>query len=233
MAADPAERRHQLELLRAAFIPWLAAIDPDTDTPVRRRATWTDLPEDSRPLVDRMVDKRLLVTATRDDPGRGGSRAGKPAAPMGPAGRLAGRPAPQPQDRRRPAPHRHRLALQRPRPGLAADRHPAGRRGNPGGHPGVRQRLAGHPTFLAASREPKTSASPPRKNTARPNCAPPKTASGSPKTASGPPKTASGPPKTASGPHGNFRKPPRRMPPRCANAPKSCAECSQSPPSSL
>jgi hypothetical protein len=67
LAADPAERRHQLKLLRAAFIPWLAAIDPDTDTPVRRRATWTDLPPDSRPLVDRMVDKRLLVTATRDN----------------------------------------------------------------------------------------------------------------------------------------------------------------------
>ena len=67
LAADPAERRHQLELLRAAFIPWLATIDPDTDAPVRRRATWTDLPHDSRPLVDRMVDKRLLVTATRDN----------------------------------------------------------------------------------------------------------------------------------------------------------------------
>ena len=67
LAADPAERRHQLELLRAAFIPWLAGIDPDTDTPVRRQATWTDLPHDSRPLVERMVNKRLLVTATRDN----------------------------------------------------------------------------------------------------------------------------------------------------------------------
>ena len=70
-------------------------------------------------------------------PGGGGSRAGKPAAPMGPARRLAGRPAPQPQNRRRPAPHRRRLALERPRPGLAADRHPPGRRGNPGRHPRV------------------------------------------------------------------------------------------------
>ena len=67
LAADPAERQHQLKLLRAAFIPWLATIDPDTDAPVRRRANWTDLPHDSRPLVGRMVDKRLLVTATRDN----------------------------------------------------------------------------------------------------------------------------------------------------------------------
>ena len=67
LAADPAERRHQLELLRAAFIPWLATIDLDTDAPVRRRANLTDLPDDSRPLVGRMVDKRLLVTATRDN----------------------------------------------------------------------------------------------------------------------------------------------------------------------
>ena len=34
---------------------------------MRRRASWTDLPDDSRPLVGRMVDKRLLVTATRDN----------------------------------------------------------------------------------------------------------------------------------------------------------------------
>ena len=66
-AADPAERQHQLELLRAAFIPWLATVDADTEAPVRRRANWTDLPHDSRPLVARMVDKRLLVTATRDN----------------------------------------------------------------------------------------------------------------------------------------------------------------------
>ena len=67
LATDPAERRHQLALLRAAFIPWLATINPYTDAPVRRRASWTDLPDDSRPLVGRMVDKRLLVTATRDN----------------------------------------------------------------------------------------------------------------------------------------------------------------------
>ena len=67
LAADPAKRQHQLKLLRAALIPWLATLDPDTDTPVRRRANWTDLPHDSRPLVDRIVDKRLLVTATRDN----------------------------------------------------------------------------------------------------------------------------------------------------------------------
>ena len=131
LAADPAERQHQLELLRAAFIPWLATIDPDTDAPVRRRANWTDLPDDSRPLVDRMVDKRLLVKATRDN-----QVVVEVALEslLRQWDQLAGWLADQRhnlQDRRRPAPHRRRLALQRPRPGLAADRHPPARRAKP------------------------------------------------------------------------------------------------------
>ena len=67
LAADPDQRQQQLEALRAAFIPYLATINPDTDTPMRRIASWTDLPEDSRPLIDRLVDKRLMVKTRRDD----------------------------------------------------------------------------------------------------------------------------------------------------------------------
>ncbi|HUO38707.1 MAG TPA: TIR domain-containing protein, partial [Mycobacterium sp.] len=66
LATDPAERAHQLELLRAAFVPWLATINPDNDQPMRRVARYTELPEASRPLIDALVDKRLLVKDQRD-----------------------------------------------------------------------------------------------------------------------------------------------------------------------
>ena len=64
--ADPAARRAQHELLRAAFIPWLATINPHNDQPMRRVARWTDLPASSRPLIEALVAKRLLITDTRD-----------------------------------------------------------------------------------------------------------------------------------------------------------------------
>jgi hypothetical protein len=67
LSPDPDPCREQLEALRAAYIPWLATIIPDTDTPMRRIATWTDLPDASRPLIDRFVDKRLMVKTRRDD----------------------------------------------------------------------------------------------------------------------------------------------------------------------
>ncbi|HUH71084.1 MAG TPA: TIR domain-containing protein [Mycobacterium sp.] len=63
---DPAARRTQLELLRAAFIPWLATINPDNDQPMRRVARWTDLPAASRPLIVALVEKRLLIKDRRD-----------------------------------------------------------------------------------------------------------------------------------------------------------------------
>ena len=66
LAAEPAERADQLDLLRAAFIPWLATINPDNDQPMRRVARYNELPEASRPLIDALVDKRLLVRDERD-----------------------------------------------------------------------------------------------------------------------------------------------------------------------
>ena len=66
LATDPGQRAHQLELLRAAFIPWLATISPDNDQPVRRVARESDLPQESRPLIDALVEKRLLVRDERD-----------------------------------------------------------------------------------------------------------------------------------------------------------------------
>ena len=66
LACEPTQRAHQLELLRAAFIPWLATINRDNDQPMRRAALESDLPEESRPLIDALVEKRLLVRDERD-----------------------------------------------------------------------------------------------------------------------------------------------------------------------
>ncbi|MCP2300092.1 WD40 repeat [Nocardia amikacinitolerans] len=66
LSGDPAERARQLESLRHAFVPWLATINPDTDQPLRRVARWSDLPEDSRALIDDLVARRLLVKDERD-----------------------------------------------------------------------------------------------------------------------------------------------------------------------
>jgi WD40 repeat protein len=66
LAADPDQRRQQLDCLRAAFIPWLATVNPDNDQPMRRMARYDDLPEESRPLIDALVTKRLLLKDQRD-----------------------------------------------------------------------------------------------------------------------------------------------------------------------
>jgi hypothetical protein len=75
LSANPTERANQLEQLRAAFIPWLATADAGNDQPARRVARWSELPEASRPLIDALVAKRLLVKERRagnDGAERGG-----------------------------------------------------------------------------------------------------------------------------------------------------------------
>ena len=66
LAADPEHRQAQLDVLHDAFIPWLATINPDNNEPMRRLARWDDLPAATRPLVQQMVEKRLLAKDTRD-----------------------------------------------------------------------------------------------------------------------------------------------------------------------
>jgi WD40 repeat protein len=66
LSADHEERAHQLDILRSAFIPWLARINPLSNEPMRRLAKWTNLPEASRPLIAEFVAKRLLVSDERD-----------------------------------------------------------------------------------------------------------------------------------------------------------------------
>jgi formylglycine-generating enzyme required for sulfatase activity len=57
--ANPAAR---LTLLRRGLIPWLAGIDPETSSPRRRIARKSQIPEEARPLIDLLVEQRLLLT---------------------------------------------------------------------------------------------------------------------------------------------------------------------------
>ncbi|OBJ96894.1 hypothetical protein A5746_31430 [Mycolicibacterium conceptionense] len=66
LAADPAARQRQLDVLRSAFVPWLATVNPDNDQPMRRVARWTDLPPESHALLDEFIARRLLVRDERD-----------------------------------------------------------------------------------------------------------------------------------------------------------------------
>ncbi|WP_157900640.1 TIR domain-containing protein [Mycobacterium rhizamassiliense] len=62
----PDGRTAALELLRSAFIPWLATINSLNDQALRRVALESDLPKESHPLIDAFVTKRLLVRDERD-----------------------------------------------------------------------------------------------------------------------------------------------------------------------
>jgi WD40 repeat protein len=66
LARDPAERQAQLKILQTTFIPWLATINPQNDQPMRRVARRSDLPQESHPLIDALVDKRLLLSDERE-----------------------------------------------------------------------------------------------------------------------------------------------------------------------
>ena len=63
--AIPAAKDMQLAAMRAAFIPWLARIDPDSGVPMRRLARRDEIPEGSRAIVERLVEERLLVADRR------------------------------------------------------------------------------------------------------------------------------------------------------------------------
>ncbi|MGV9674213.1 nSTAND1 domain-containing NTPase [Nocardia sp. NPDC003482] len=65
LSRQPDRRAAELTLLRSAFVPWLAAFPADATEPVRRIARYADLPNDARPLIDRFVERRLLVKDRR------------------------------------------------------------------------------------------------------------------------------------------------------------------------
>jgi formylglycine-generating enzyme required for sulfatase activity len=61
-AAIPKDRGARLALLRRGLIPWLAGIDPETGALRRRVARLSEIPEESRPLIQHLVEQRLLAT---------------------------------------------------------------------------------------------------------------------------------------------------------------------------
>jgi len=65
----PRDREARLTLLRRGLIPWLAGIDPDTKAPRRRVARLSEIPKEARPLVDLLVEQRLLSTDVAKDTG--------------------------------------------------------------------------------------------------------------------------------------------------------------------
>ena len=70
--ADPAiprDRAARLALLRRGLIPWLAGIDPDTGAPRRRVARLSEIPAEARPLIQHLVEQRLLATDVNKETG--------------------------------------------------------------------------------------------------------------------------------------------------------------------
>ncbi len=68
-AAIPKDRHARLALLRRGLIPWLAGLDPDTGTPHRRVARLSEIPDEARPLIELLVDQRLLATDVDEETG--------------------------------------------------------------------------------------------------------------------------------------------------------------------
>lgn len=62
--AIPRQEKARLTLLRRGLIPWLAGIDPDTGAPRRRIANFSDIPPEACPLIELLVEQRLLSTDT-------------------------------------------------------------------------------------------------------------------------------------------------------------------------
>lgn len=58
----PRDRQARLNLLRRGLIPWLVGIDPETGVSRRRIARLSEIPREARPLIDCLVEQRLLST---------------------------------------------------------------------------------------------------------------------------------------------------------------------------
>ena len=63
--ALPNQWKERDHLLRQAFIPWLAGVDPQTGLAKRRVARWDELPAEAHPLMHRLVEARLLTKDRR------------------------------------------------------------------------------------------------------------------------------------------------------------------------
>ncbi|MDM7861127.1 TIR domain-containing protein [Alteromonas sp. ASW11-36] len=58
----PSDRSALEALMRRAIVPWLAGIDPETQAPRRRIARMSEIPSEAHPLVELLVEQRLLST---------------------------------------------------------------------------------------------------------------------------------------------------------------------------
>jgi formylglycine-generating enzyme required for sulfatase activity len=67
--AVPRDRLARLAMLRRGLIPWLAGINPDTGAPRRRVARLSEIPREARPLIQHLVEQRLLATDVAQDTG--------------------------------------------------------------------------------------------------------------------------------------------------------------------
>lgn len=63
--AIPVGKEEQLAHLRAAFIPWLARVDPESGLPMRRVARLNEFPADAVGIVQRLIKARLLILDRR------------------------------------------------------------------------------------------------------------------------------------------------------------------------
>jgi WD40 repeat protein len=61
----PRDQNEREELLRQGLVPWLARVDPDTEERKRRIASWAEIPRPAQPLLERLVEQRLLVRDRR------------------------------------------------------------------------------------------------------------------------------------------------------------------------
>ena len=65
----PKDQLARIALLRRGLIPWLAGIDPDTRAPRRRVSRLSEIPAVARPLVQHLVEQRLLATDVSKETG--------------------------------------------------------------------------------------------------------------------------------------------------------------------
>jgi TIR domain len=66
----PKDRTKRLELLHRGLIPWLAGVDPETRAPRRRVAKLSEIPPECRPLLQHLVEQRLLPPTSPATPAR-------------------------------------------------------------------------------------------------------------------------------------------------------------------
>ena len=65
----PRDRAARLALLRRGLIPWLAGIDPETGSAAPARGAPSEIPDEARPLIQHLVEQRLLATDVAKDTG--------------------------------------------------------------------------------------------------------------------------------------------------------------------